>query len=478
MRVGLRVLFGYFLIVALAAVLLAQVFVQQIKPGVRQAMEDTLIDTANLLAELAADDIKAGTLANGRFAAAVDATQRRDVGAEIHGFDKLRTAYRITVTDERGIVIYDSEGKDVGRDNSKWNDVARTLRGQYGARSSAEVPGDDSSTVMHVAAPVFDNGRIIGVLTVAKPNRIVEPFIARSQKKVRDAGIGLLVAALAVGALVAWWLSSQLGRLRRYADAVTRGERATVPKAHGEFGALGQALATMREKLEGKQYVEEYVHALTHELKSPLAAIRSGAELLQDDGGRMDAAERARFIGIIREQGDRLAQMVDKLLALAAVEHRQRIESPRPVAVAGLVEAAAGDFVTSADAAGVRIDIGAIDPALQVSGDRFLLRQALGNLIDNAIAFSPQGGVVKLDASLDRERITLQVRDVGPGVPDYARGRIFERFYSLARPEGGSRSSGLGLPFVAEVAALHGGIARLQDADGGGTRAVIELPAA
>lgn len=478
MRVGLRVLFGYFLIVALAAVLLAQVFVQQIKPGVRQAMEDTLIDTANLLAELAADDIKAGTLANGRFAAAVDATQRRDVGAEIHGFDKLRTAYRITVTDERGIVIYDSEGKDVGRDNSKWNDVARTLRGQYGARSSAEVPGDDSSTVMHVAAPVFDNGRIIGVLTVAKPNRIVEPFIARSQKKVRDAGIGLLVAALAVGALVAWWLSSQLGRLRRYADAVTRGERATVPKAHGEFGALGQALATMREKLEGKQYVEEYVHALTHELKSPLAAIRSGAELLQDDGGRMDAAERARFIGIIREQGDRLAQMVDKLLALAAVEHRQRIESPRPVAVAGLVEAAAGDFATSADAAGVRIDIGAIDPALQVSGDRFLLRQALGNLIDNAIAFSPQGGVVKLDASLDRERITLQVRDVGPGVPDYARGRIFERFYSLARPEGGSRSSGLGLPFVAEVAALHGGIARLQDADGGGTRAVIELPAA
>ena len=92
MRVGLRVLFGYFLIVALAAVLLAQVFVQQIKPGVRQAMEDTLIDTANLLAELAADDIKAGTLANGRFAAAVDATQRRDDGADIHRFDHLRTA--------------------------------------------------------------------------------------------------------------------------------------------------------------------------------------------------------------------------------------------------------------------------------------------------------------------------------------------------------------------------------------------------
>ena len=78
MRIGLRVLFGYFVIVALAAVLLAQVFVQQIKPGVRQAMEDTLIDTANLLAELAAEDMQAGHIDDGQFARAVSANQRRD----------------------------------------------------------------------------------------------------------------------------------------------------------------------------------------------------------------------------------------------------------------------------------------------------------------------------------------------------------------------------------------------------------------
>ena len=123
-----------------------------------------------------------------------------------------------------------------------------------------------------------------------------------------------------------------------------------MPKAHGEFGVLGRALATMREKLEGKQYVEEYVHALTHELKSPLAAIRGSAELLDDDAGTMREDERARFVGIIREQGDRLAQMVDKLLALAAVEHRQRIESPRRLAVADLLGEAAGDAASRAQA--------------------------------------------------------------------------------------------------------------------------------
>ena len=478
MRVGLRVLLGYFAIVALTGVLLVQVFVQQIKPGVRQAMEDTLIDTANLLAELAADDMKAGRLADGRFAAAVATNQHRDVGAHIYGFDKLRTAYRITVTDARGIVIYDSQGRDIGRDNSKWNDVARTLRGEYGARSSPETPGDGDSTVMHVAAPILDQGRIIGVLTVAKPNRTVEPFIERSQRKVRDAGIALLVAALAVGIAVAWWISSQLGRLRRYADAVTRGERAEVPQAHGEFGVLGQALATMREKLEGKQYVEAYVHALTHELKSPLAAIRGSAELLDEDAGAMSPAERVRFVRIIREQGDRLAQMVDKLLALAAVEHRQRIESPRRLRVADLVDEVVADLSPRAQAAGVGLDVAAVDGGLFTEGDGFLLRQALGNLIDNAIAFSPADGRVDIDARRDGDLIALRVRDHGPGVPEYAKARVFERFYSLARPDGGSRSSGLGLPFVAEVAALHGGEAMLDNHAEGGAVATLSLPAA
>ena len=165
MKIGLRILLGYFAIVALAAWLLSQVFVQQIKPGVRQAMEDTLIDTANMLAELAADDLQAGRMADGQFAQRVRAVRQRDVGAEISGFSKLRTNYRVTVTDARGVVVFDSDGLEVGRDNSKWNDVHRTLRGQYGARSTRTDPQDDNSSVMYVAAPVraADGRRIVQV---------------------------------------------------------------------------------------------------------------------------------------------------------------------------------------------------------------------------------------------------------------------------------------------------------------------------
>ena len=476
MRIGLRVLFGYFLIVALAAVLLAQVFVEQIKPGVRQAMEDTLIDTANLLAELAADDLKAGRIADGTFAAAMRANQQRDIRADVYGFGKLRTSYRVTITDAQGIVVFDSAGRDVGRDNSRWRDVYLTLRGQYGARSSPEDESNpESDSVMHVAAPVMDGGRIIGVLTVSKPNRIVAPFIERSQKKVMDAGIALLVVALMTGVIVAWWISSQLSRLRRYADAVTRGERASVPRAHGEFGSLGQALATMREKLEGKQYVEEYVHALTHELKSPLAAIRGSAELLQDVGSRMSDAERESFVRTIAEQGERLAQMVDKLLALAAVEHRQQLDAMQHIDVQTLLHDAATTLAARAAAAQVEIRIEANDSG-QLQCDAFLLRQAITNLLDNAISFSPAGSTVVLGAVQTRGLLHIRVQDNGPGIPDYALGRVFERFYSLPRPDGSSRSSGLGLPFVAEVAALHGGSATLGNGDNGGALAELRLP--
>ena len=480
MKIGLRILLGYFVVVALAALLLAQVFVQQVKPGVRQTMEDTLVDTANLLAELARDDLLAGRIADGRFARGVRALGGRDIGADIWGFEKRRAQYRIYVTDARGIVVFDSTGAAVGADYSEWNDVHRTLRGEYGARSTRSDPADDQSSVMHVAAPIRDDaGRIVGSLTVAKPNQAIAPFIERSQAVVMRWGWVLMGAALLVGLVASWWLSRQLAKLRRYADAATAGERAVLPRTAGEFADLGRALETMRDRLEGKQYVERYVHALTHELKSPLAAIRGAAELLEEgDAAEMAPADRARFVASIRQQGDRMAAMIDKLLALAAVEHRQRIEDPRPVDLGDVLHDVGEDAAQRARQAGVALRLPGDAGLPGVRGDAFLLRQAIDNLVENAIDFAPADSTVEVSVRQAGGEMVLEIADRGPGVPDYAVGRVFERFYSLPRPRGGSRSSGLGLCFVAEVAALHGGHARLDPREGGGTIARLVLPAA
>ncbi|WP_119717758.1 two-component system sensor histidine kinase CreC [Cognatilysobacter tabacisoli] len=475
MNIGLRILLGYFVIVALAALLLAQVFVAEVKPGVRQAMEDTLVDTANVLAELATDDFLAGRIADGAFATRVRAMAERDVGAAIWGFRKRSAQYRIYVTDAAGTVVFDSSGRDVGRSYARWNDVYLTLRGRYGARSSRSDPDDPDSTVMHVAAPIRDPaGRIVGVLTVAKPNSAIAPFIERSQSVVMRWGWVLMGTALLVGVLAAWWLSRQLGALRRYAHAVTAGERVAPPASAGEFGDLGRALETMRQRLEGKQYVEAYVHTLAHEMKSPIAAIRGSAELLE---GPLPDADRARFAATIRAQSERMAQTIDKLLALAAVEHRQRLDAVEPIDLGAVFDDVAEQCASHLVARGLTLQRWGDGPLPSLSGDPVLLRQALANLVDNAADFAPAGSAIELAAAATDGGVAVTVADRGPGVPDYAVGRVFERFYSLPRPDGGSRSSGLGLCFVAEVAQLHGGEASLANRDGGGAVATLLLPA-
>lgn len=475
MKIGLRILLGTFAIVALAALLLAQVFVAQVKPGVRQAQEDTLVDMANALAELAADDLLAGRIGDGRFATGLRAVRERDPGAAIWGFPKRAINYRVYVTDARGIVVFDSSGRDVGADYSRWNDVHLTLRGLYGARSSAEDARDPDATVMHVAAPIHDAaGAIVGVLTVARPNRAIAPFIERSQNIVLAWGALLLGVALLVGVAAAAWLTRQLGTLRRYAQAVSAGERAPLPRTAGEFGELGQALESMRTQLEGKQYVERYVQQLTHEMKSPLAAIRASAELLEQP---LAASDQARFAAAIGAQSERLAQMVDRLLALAAVEYRRQLESPQAVDIAELLAGVVDDCRANFARRGLA-------PALHVNGnpevrgDPFLVRQALDNLVDNAASFAPTGSVVEIDAASADGFVVIRVSDRGPGIPDYALPRVFERFYSLPRPDSGERGSGLGLCFVAQVADLHGGSAALQNRPGGGACATLRLPLA
>ena len=118
MRLWARVFLGYFLIVGLAGWFLLRVFISEVKPGVRDAVEDVMIDAANLLAELARDDLLARRLPDGRFAASVEAYRRRPVKARIWGLEKQTLDFRIYVTDAAGIVRYDSENRAVGEDYS------------------------------------------------------------------------------------------------------------------------------------------------------------------------------------------------------------------------------------------------------------------------------------------------------------------------------------------------------------------------
>jgi two-component system sensor histidine kinase CreC len=472
MSLGIRIFLAYVLFIGLAGYFVLNTVMEEIRPGVRQSTEETLVDTANLMAEILRDDFKAGTLSQNRWPQLLRSYGERQPAATIWGLPKNQVNHRIYVTDANGIVVLDSSGVAVGQDYSRWNDVYLTLRGHYGARSTRNDPDDPASSVMHVGAPIRDNGRIIGVVTVAKPNSSLQPYIDRTERRLLAYGAGLIGLGLLLGALLSWWLSAALRRLTRYAQAVSQGRRVEVPHYRGgEFEQLAGAVEHMRTQLEGKAYVERYVHTLTHELKSPLAAIRGAAELLQSD---MPAAQHQRFVSNIDSESVRMQQLIERLLNLAQVEQRQGLEDIVAVPLAALVDElleARGGWIESRQLCVERH----IPVDLTLTGEAFLLRQALGNLLENALDFTPAEGLLRISAERLGSRVEIRLFNQAEPIPDYALPRLSERFYSLPRPGTGRKSTGLGLNFVEEVVQLHGGEFGIGNVEGG-VEVVLRLP--
>ena len=459
MRLGIRLLFGFFLVSGLAAFFVLRVFVAEVKPSVREVMEDMLIDTANILAELASDDLAAGKIADGRFADNVRDYAQRPIDAKIWGLTKQSLDFRVYVTDSKGLVLFDSENVATGDDYSKWRDVARTLRGEYGARATRDIQLDDRSAVMYVAAPVKHSGKIIGVLTVAKPLSTIQVFIDRAERKILLSGLLLLVLSLAIGVAVTLWVVWSIRKLRHYANAVGQGGKPAVPQIPGELGELALAVDGMRRKLEGHEYIEGYVRALTHELKSPLAAIRGAGELLESE---LPEDARREFAGQVRSQTSRLQTLVDRMLELTKLEQRHGQIERKNLLWVDVLEpflTDVGSFNAAADEIRAQAAIKVVADSNPDSADAVikaepgLLALALSNLIENAKSFAPAGSLITVTA----KGRSLTVEDTGPGVPDYAMPRLGARFFSTVRPDGHSKGSGLGLAIVRQIMVLHGG---------------------
>jgi two-component system sensor histidine kinase CreC len=486
MHLGLRLFFGFLAITGLAAFFVMRVFVAEVKPSVREVMEDILVDTANLLAEDAQADLAAmppgGDLTGSRFARVVQAYAGRPVDAQIWGLHKRRLDLRIYVTDAQGRVVLDAGAPTesavaTGQDYSRWRDVSRTLRGEYGARATREVQTDGRSSVMYVAAPVRGaGGQLLGVLTVAKAQSTVAPFVERAERKILVAGAWLLGWSLAIGVAVTCWAVWSVRRLRRYAQQA--GADAAAPRAPpqlpGELGDLARAVGAMRDRLDGRAQREEFLRALTHELKGPLSAIRGAAELLEDPA--LPGPQRARFSAQVGEQVERLRELVDRLLELSKLEGAAPLARREPVDLAGLTDEVLAGHAAALQQRGLAVRWMRREPA-EVPGDRARLALALSNLLANAIDFAPPGSALELDVAPDGGQVRWTLRDHGPGVPDYALPHLGERFYATARPGSARKGSGLGLAIVRQVVALHGGTLDIHPATPG-LRVRLSLPQA
>ncbi len=471
MRFTRVTLFFIAFIITLGFYQLARNFLAEVEPQTFQATEEVMVDMANLLAEIiAADVVKTDELRN-----VFTGAHGRKIEARIFEHTKRTVGIHVYLTDAKGVVVFDSdEGRREGMDYANKRDVARTLAGKYGARSSRDRENDSTTSVLYVAAPIGNPAKPDGVLTIYKAQADILPLVRERQRIIYTACGMIGGGILFLIGVVFLWLFHPIGKITDYARAIERGERPEKPKIGigREVNTLARALDSMRDALEGRRYAERYIQTLTHEMKSPLAAIHGAAELLNEE---MPFEVRKRFLENIRAETARSERLINRLLELSAIEGRASLETTDEVNFHAIVARAIDQARPLAEAAGVQLaDLVESSPVL-LRGDSFILRAAVTNLLENAIDFSPHRGAVGIEVESCGGSVVLSIRDHGPGVPEYAREKIFERFYSLRHLSSKRKGTGLGLTLVREAAELHGGTITLESAAGGGTIAKLTL---
>jgi signal transduction histidine kinase len=219
----------------------------------------------------------------------------------------------------------------------------------------------------------------------------------------------------------------------------------------------------------------QFVADASHELRNPLAIIRTNVDVALADP-RADPDDLRHTIAVVKRASDRMARLVDDLLALArrqepTLEHEQ-------VDLGAAVAEASDDFVVPAAARNIVLDR-AIAPGVIVTGDRDALKRAVANLLENAVRLAPKGSRIRLATGSEGDRAWIAVADEGPGIAPEDQPHVFDRFWradkARARADGGT---GLGLAIVRQIAESHGGQVRLQSKVGVGSSFVIWLPVA
>jgi two-component system, OmpR family, phosphate regulon sensor histidine kinase PhoR len=221
---------------------------------------------------------------------------------------------------------------------------------------------------------------------------------------------------------------------------------------------------------------QDFVANVSHELKTPLAAIHAGAETLLD-GALQDPEHNVRFLERIRENAERLHRLVQDLLSLGRIEAGQAVLEIKPLALEVGVEACLSRHGERAKSKGLRLEAAPPTHPVVVMADEEALAEILDNLVDNAIKYTPDGGAITLRWSRDNGEAVLHVEDTGVGIPEKDLPRVFERFYRVdkarSRELGGT---GLGLSIVKHLISSLGGSIAATSQLGGGSTFTVRLP--
>lgn len=417
-----------------------------------------------------------------------------DLAQEQQSFTQLQAPNPMVPTDYSLILFRsDQEPYTFGGDPNVHPEIDSMTVEQARARGNApwQVRGTDGENWRVVAVTVLSNNRP-AVVVIGLPLQSVDDVLKHATLVV--IGVGLLTLFLA--SLIASWTVSRafrpLARVEKTAAAIAAGDlsrRVEVENPATELGRLSSSLNAMLAHIEtafaartaSEARMRRFAADASHELRTPLVTIRGFSELYRH-GALATDEDVATAMGRIESEAKRMGSMVEDLLLLARLDEQRPLQQKpvdlQLVAHDAVVDTQASDRSRVISLTG--LDGGPAAPA-PVLGDEAKLRQVVGNLVGNALRYTPEGSPIELAVgvrTMDGEaRSVIEVRDHGPGISEEDASKVFERFYradtSRTRETGGS---GLGLAIVAAIVGSHGGSVRVENTDGGGATLVVSLP--
>jgi signal transduction histidine kinase len=353
--------------------------------------------------------------------------------------------------------------------------------------------GDRSGQVSWAAeyVPVFVSGRQVGLVGVAREPPPLSLALRALGPTLGVVALVLLVVGTAVAALViARPTHRRLRALQHVARAIGGGETtARAPESGGDevtlfaraFNEMAGQLEQRTRALEDADRTRRQLLAdVSHELMTPLAAIRGYVETLGMVDLQLDDETRARYLQIVNEETERLEHIIGDLLDLARLEGGGGALRIEPVAVAHLLDRIRDRHDPVVRDCGITLRTSQDAAVGTIAADQNRLEQALQNLVANAVRHTPEGGTVDVRVSRADDQVVFVVEDTGSGIAPEHLPHVFDRFYKADESRTGTAvpsGSGLGLSIVQAIVARHGGTVRAENVPGGGARFTIALPA-
>ena len=427
-----------------------------------ESAEGIMIDASSLLSQIASHNNSEGEIDIQAFEDITSGYLKPQDPKQDAKKDAQFNNLEIYLTDNTGKVIYDSRGLILGRDMSNNTEVASALQGEHGVRKIPYDPNNEKplfdTKALYVSSPIFDQSNaIIGTLVAVKPI-----YFGKSSSQIYKYAFYIFFISLIIGGVASYIVSRDAKLLVKYTSRLSMGEDATAPNIHNdEFTRLLEAIEKLRNELELKDNVEEYINTLAHELRTPITGVRATAENLLLP---MDDKQRAHFVQNILDSNKHMDKLVSRLLELSRIERREALKNVTALNIRSVVDNVLKAPIRVKTIANKEIKIEFdIESNGEILAEKLLLEQAIGNIINNAIDFSPKGGTITIKASETNTAVPIMVLDEGPGMPDHVLRKLFTRFFSVSRPDTGKRGNGLGLRFVRKIMQLHGGEITLQN---------------